>query len=347
MKPFKRSDTPGAFLYVRFEVKRKAYLWCTKTDNVALAKKRAAEYRAAVISEAFHLIDGMKSRSGAATFQQVIDDYKTFPAPEDKTRNMNCTALVQVLKAAGLKPSDTIDNTGAAMAIAWQKHGRKVDMPVATINRVLRAARSLFSKRAMMLYAPGNKPHADRVRDLFTVPALREPETRPELPTPEADAAAHKGLQDRPECFRAYLLAKFGGLRSGEAAAAKKSWLEVKEDGSGVLYVGGREFVAKSRKWRPVALAPEVVTALMASPVDSLVGQFPAKTLWRMPTILRTYGFPAKKTYHSLRRLAGSIVYTTQGPRQARDFCGHSNQAVTDKHYARSMDVPVAIPYAG
>lgn len=342
MKLFKRSPDRTAPYYARFQVRGKAYLWSTKTEDMALARKRAKEYHDAIVSESFHLVDGMKSRSGATTFDELMADYATFPSPEDHTRTINRSALVQVLKASGLNGADTIDRIGADLAINWQKYGRRSNVPVATINSVLRRARSLFSKGAMILYG-ADRPSADRVRDLFTVPALREPERRPELPSPEADRKAHETLPATPDLWRAFLLARYGGLRAGEIMAARKDWIE-----GGVIYVGGREFVAKSRRWRPVALPPFVVDVLMASPVDYLVGEHPQQAVGRdLPAALQACGFPARKPTHSLRRLFGSTVYTQQGPRQARDALGHSTQAVTDKHYARSMDAPLAIAYAG
>lgn len=349
LRPYKRSpDDKLAPWYVRFEVRGKPYQWSTKTNSVTLANKRGEAYRQAIVSGAYHLSDGMKARSGVATFDKIMADYLTFPAPAERTRRSNCSGLRAVLAASCLNVSDTIDKMCAGLAVNWQKHGRKTGMPVATINSTLRRARSMFSRRAILLYEADNKPSADRVRDLFTVPALPEPEHRPELPAPDADAKAHIHLPAAPGLWRAFLLARYAGLRSREIINARKDWIEVQGDGSGILYVGGREFVAKSRKWRPVALQPVVVRDLLAGAGELLVGDHAQEAVSRrLPAALKALGFPAKKPLHSLRRLFGSIVYTTQGPRQARDALGHSTQAVTDKHYARSMDVPLAIGYAG
>lgn len=339
MKLFKRRDHRDAPYYCRFQCRVREYVWSTKTNDLSLAGKRAKEYRNAVVAKQYHVSGAMMSRSGAATFGQLMEDYKTHPSPGPATKKLNLHRLKAVLLASRMGPESTIDRLGAEMAIAWQKAGVAAGKPPTTINAGLRAARSLFSKRSVILYAMAHKPDPGLVRDFFSVPMLRENEMRLELPTVAADQLAHEKLPAEPALYRAFLLARYGGLRAGEVIAARKDWIE-----GNVIYVGGREFAAKSRRWRPVALPVAIITSLLAGPGESIVGDDAAYQVERvLPVRLRELGLPKKKPLHSLRRLAGSIVATTQSIRAAKDLLGHSSVAVTEKHYARSLDAPAAI----
>lgn len=339
MKLYKRREHRDAPYYCRFQCRNKEYEWSTKTNDLSLAGKRAKEYKNAIVAKQYHVAGAMMSRSGAATFGQLMDDYKTHPSPGESTKRLNVHRMKAVLLACRMGPESTIDRLGAEMAVAWQKAGVAAGKPPTTINAGLRAARSLFSKRAMILYSMAHKPDPALVRDFFSVPMLRENENRFELPTAAADQLAHEKLPEEPALYRAFLLARYGGLRAGEIIAARKDWIE-----GTTIFVGGREFAAKSRRWRPVALPSSIIDTLLAGPGESIVGDDAFRLVERvLPGRLRDLGFPAKKPIHSLRRYAGSIVATTQSIRAAKDLLGHSSVAVTEKHYARSLDAPVAI----
>lgn len=339
----KRAEGAMAPWYFRFECKGKAYCWSTKTDDKPLAKKRAKNYREQVMAGNFKLVDQMKSRQGGVTYKEVLAEYANHVRPSGTARKNNATAMLKILAASGLTDTAIIaDTCSPLLALKWQKHGLAAEIPATTINARLRQARSIFAKKTMIHYTLEMPKEA--IRLFFEAPFLPEASIRPELPLPEADAKAHAELPALPEVWRAFLLARYGGLRSGEAIAANKNWI----DAAGILWIGGipNGFITKSRKYRPVALPAQVIEILKAAPGDSLVGAHP-KEVVKSTLIAKLHdcGFPAKKPMHALRRLWGSIVYTEQGPRQARDGLGHSTQAVTDKHYARSLDAPKPVTF--
>jgi len=181
------------------------------------------------------------------------------------------------------------------------------------------------------------------VKALFSIPMLKEPERRPELPGAEALAKVADGLKDMPDYYRAYALGRFGGLRAGEIKAARRDWLE-----NNLLYVGGKDFTAKSKRWRVVELPAEVVALLHQSDdLVYLVGSRRAKVVDReLPKALQKMGFP-RKPIQSLRRLFGSLVFNEQGARQAKAALGHLNIATTEKYYLRSFDAPKAVAFVG
>jgi integrase len=365
--PFKRSTKPGSNYYVRFEVDGRAYLWSTKTDDVGLAKKRGKAYRDAIVAKAYGLIDGMKQGGDAPTIGGLIEAYMALPEPPYATRIGNKRALLAVLGVSGITEHDRLARLDRTVIMAYQDHCKKQrpgDLSaISTANANVRKMRSLFSMRALRGYYKTPYQIAEGIaRELAMAGLLKEPERVPELPTQEADDKAHRELPAQSVAWRCYLLLRYGGLRAGEAIAARRDWL----DGT-KLCIGGKGsngFVTKSRRYRVVELPQQVVDALLLSEdpvyfIGEHVRPQPETeggrcgTISRrefvtrhMPGILRGLGFPANKPLHSLRRLAGSCVYNTQGPRQARDFLGHQEQKTTDRYYARSKNAPDAIPFA-
>jgi integrase len=342
MKLIKRKDSPSAPYYARFQIRGRAYLWSTKTNEINLARKRAHVYHEAILSEAFHVVSGMKARNGSISFQCLMDDYRTFPEPADVSRAQNISALRRIVIESGLNLDTGIDRVGADLALNWQRKGKAQGVAVATINSILRSARSLFSKRSMLLYK--TKPSPERVREFFSVPALREAEQRPQLPTEAADALVRADIVAYPEMYRAYALAKWGGLRSAEIIAARKDWIE-----GNTINVGGRptEFVTKSKRWRPVALAPEVVAILLGGEGEYIVGANRTAVVEdHLIAFLLARGMPAVKPLHSLRRQFGSDIYNNQSPNAARIALGHRDLTTTEKFYARTSKANIAAPVA-
>lgn len=345
--PFKRSDEPGAFWYVRFKVRGRTYLWSTRTDDRALARARGKQFRDAVIAESYQVLTMMRAGERGPTFTELFKSYDALPSPPERTRKENIQAFKLMLNDAGVGEGEEVfRRLDAQLVVRFQRAflaARKGDDSAAvSANSRLRKARSLFSRRALASYDMAIPDSV--VRAFFKVPLLKEPEPRRELPTEKALAEAARVLLGDPEAHRAYLLARYGGLRAGEIVAAKRDWL----DGN-LLYIGGRGFVAKGKRWRVVELPPEAVTALTGhdDPV-SLVGPTARNTVYRrLPQILLGLGFPAGKPLHSLRRLYGSVVYATQSPQMAKEGLGHASIATTDRHYVRALHHPKAIDFAG
>lgn len=344
MKPFKRkfnadgTEDRNAPYYVKFMVKGKSHLWSTKTNYLPRARERAKAYREAIVAERFHLADSMKSRSTVPTFGEIFKQYLELPLTiAENTRRKNIAGLRMMLKASGISDDDKIDRLGAAVVVKFQKAGLAEGVPPSTLNSRLRAAKSIFSARALIGYVP-QLPLA-YVQDMQRVPALREPERLPEVPTKEALALAHQQLPAHPDVYRCFLLALYGGLRAGEIAAARWDWL----DGD-VIYVGGREFHAKSRKWRTVRLHPEALRQLHEcgpKTGEHIAGLHPTKIATRqLAPMLRALGFNFRDPTHACRRWAGSMVADKQGLRAAQLMLGHSSPAVTDRSYARQVNVP-------
>jgi integrase len=355
MKPFKRvpeSDPrhKDANYYVQFQVAGKAYLFCTKiSDNAVVAVKRGKAYRDAIVAKAYGLADGMKQGGGAPLIEDLIAAYLALPAPPEPTRKANANALLAVLKVSGLNGKDRVARIDRSVIANYQTHCMKQrpgDMSaVVTTNSICRKARSVFSKRALNYYhGTANQVPDEVARAIFSVPLLRETTGDIELPSDEAQAKAAAELTGAYR--RVWILARFAGLRAGEIREARRSWL----DGN-ILTVAPNpnEYAAKGKRSRKIALPQEAVDELLASDdMTYLVGPNRCQIVRReMPAMLIKLGFPKKSPLHSLRRLFGSVVYTTQGGRQAKDALGHSSLATTEKFYAKSMAAAAPVQWAG
>jgi hypothetical protein len=351
MKLFKRNkDNPNCAWSVRFSVRNKIYPFSTQTTDKALALIRAKDYRNKIVGQQFGMADQMKTRGGAPTFAELYKAYDALPAPKPLTRKRNISSLKSVLAVSGIKDSDRMDRLAAGVVLKYQQHCVKLrpdsNSAVVSCNSKIRQARSIVSRDSVSAYVDsGMNIPKEAVASFMERTLLDEAHGRPVLPSADAMAKVNDLLKDHPEHHRAFLLAFYGGLRAGEIREARRDWL----DGS-ILHIGGdpNQSTTKGRKWRPVALPDPVPQLLLASndPVYLVGPRRHQIVSVELNQMLKTIGFPMKPL-QSCRRLAGSLVYTAQGPRQARDMLGHGQQATTDRFYARSLDLPKPIQFVG
>lgn len=353
MNLYKRQETREAPYYARFQVRGKAYLWSTKTNDLAVAKKRAKEYHGAIVAREYGLASTMRERSSVPTFEELYEEYRKMPAPDMKTKKRNIAAMVQVARAAGLGDHDRIDRLGAQAGVDWQRHCQRADSGISNVscNTILRMAKSLFSARAMMGYKL-DMPKA-AIFDFMRVLPLPEAKRLPEVPTDAAMALAHERLPANPPLYRAFLLAAYAGCRSGEIIAAQQSWITDTPDGP-VLTIGGQgPFVTKSKDYRVVRLDKAVAATLRAGGGPGIVGGAVSEIVQRqLVTALQTLGFP-RKAVQSCRRWYGTQLAARDGIWAAKAALGHSSVTVTESFYARATSLaaplgPVAsAPSAG
>lgn len=351
MTPYKRNpENPNCPFTVRFACKGRNYVWSTKTTDLALAKKRAKEYRDAVVGEQFNLVSSMKAVSNAPSFEQLFKTYDGLPTPDPLTRKRNIASMRAILKANRMTDRSRLDELGKQVALKYQQHCLATrpgsSSAVVSANSGLRRAKSLFSRRALDSYDGVLMMPMEAVRAFMSVGFLKEYAPEKELPSEAALAAAVEAIKDKPYHRIVWCLARYGGLRASEIVAARRDWLQ-----GNTLLIGQNpdQYKTKGRKARRVALPAEVVEVLNQSedPVF-LAGPDRHVIVGReMAAILRQAGITADKPLHSLRRLYGSIVFSTQGPAAAQDQLGHSSILVTQKHYAHLLTPPAPVAFAG
>lgn len=348
MKLFKRQTKPGAAYYCKFQIKGRQYLWSTKTPDAVVARRRATDYREAILCSEFALADKMKTRADVLTFDKIYEQYEWLPLkPNEVTRRRNVADMGKVLAASKYPADARLDVLSAKLAMTYQRASQEAGLANTTINSHLRNARSVFSKAALVGYKAFNLAiRREWVEDFCSVGALPEEEHLPEIPTPVQLVAAHTAMKDSPELldvYRCFLLAAYAGLRAGEVQAARWDWIA--ED---VLYVGGKEFTAKSKKWRPIRLDAAVLELLQRGERHGpmIAGAYPYAANRHLTAVLRAAGFTSTKPTHSLRRLYGSHVAMADGLYAAQHALGHASPTTTSKHYARMLQLPGAVGIA-
>lgn len=335
----KRPGSPNWQL--RFQCRGKVHTFSCRTDDIHLAKKRARAYYNSVIAENYNLADSMKSGRDVATFGELFTAYRGLPEPMEHTKRRNIGAMKQLMALDGVGEGDRLDKLDAAWLLAWK--GKIADgYSHAGANAVLRMAKSLFSRDAMDAYKllKLDLP-LDRVTEFMGVRPLREPQKEVKLPTPEALALADTHLRPFPLHYRAYLLARYGGLRRGEIMASAGHWLQ----NGGIRVGGGSDFTAKGKNCRIVPLPAPVLDLLAEAGLDRFLGPSPVRVVNELVAMLRGYGFPPKPL-QSLRRWFLNQVADRDGVRAAQGAAGHSSIRTTEKSYLAPAGGARPVPWA-
>lgn len=355
MKLFKRNPkNPNCAWSVRFSVRNQIYPFSTQTTDHALALIRAKDYRNKIVAGAYGLADSMRSRSSTPSLAEIFKAYDAMPFPKPTTRKRNISSMKTVLAASGLDETARISQLGSSIILKFQQdriNERPDGHPqhqsaIVSCNSKVRQARSIFSRKCVESYNDaGLSVPKESIESFMGRSMLDEATGRPVLPSADAMAKVNELLKDHPQHHRAFLLAFYGGLRAGEVREARRDWLE-----NNVLHVGGNpnQATTKGRRWRAVALPDPVPELLLASndPIYLVGDRRHQVVSTELNQMLKSIGFPAKPL-QACRRLAGSLVYTAQGPRQARDMLGHFDQSTTDRFYAKSLDLPKPIQFVG
>lgn len=342
MKPYKRNpENPDCPWSVRFNVAGRAYQFSCKTTDRTLAVLRGKEYRAALVAKRYGLADGMKAVSGGPTFADVFAVYNNLPTPEELTRTRNIAAMKAVLAANGMTENDRLDRLSSQLAMTYQARVKRerpnCNAAIVSANSTMRKSRSLFSKGSLLAYKATMTIPREAVDSYFEVPFLKEARPLKQMPSEEAMAKAVEALKDKPDHYRAYLMAAVAGCRAGEIVAARRSWLE-----GNILRIGAfpDEFKSKGGAERKVAIPPAVAAFLLSGDdMVYLAGSRRHQIVGReLNHILKTEcGFKDPKPIHSLRRWFGSMIYSSQGAAAAKESLGHSSIQVSEAHYLHLM----------
>lgn len=221
-----------------------------------------------------------------------------------------------------------------------------------TVNSTLRKAKSLFSPKITRhigrgLILPPNPFHE---AEFFERPSMRY---HSKINAPELIAAARTELGGDMawlECWKAFVLLMFAGLRKNEAD--KLRWASV-DFTAGLIRIEDHEsFQAKCeaskdaveidgevaallKKWR--ALDPQGSYVLRSPLAPILVGRRrhyrAPRTFAALADWLKTKGVTARKALHELRKEAGSLVAQRHGIYAASRFLRHANISTTSAHY--------------
>lgn len=221
-----------------------------------------------------------------------------------------------------------------------------------TVNSTLRKAKSLFSPKITRHLGGGLilPPNPFNEAEFFERPSMRY---QSRINAAELIAAARKELGGDMawlECWKAFVLLMFAGLRKNEAD--KLRWASV-DFGAGLLRIEDHEHfqakceaskdaveidgqvVALLKSWR--ALDPQGVYVLRSPIAPILIGRQrhyrAPRTFEALADWLKGKGVTARKALHELRKEAGSLVAQKHGIYAASRFLRHANISTTSAHY--------------
>jgi integrase len=219
---------------------------------------------------------------------------------------------------------------------------------------ILRQAKSVFARWTVAYYRQAGIDLPDSVERFLRTGKAHKP-GRYQLPPVDLIAATHAAAGKLgPPLRLAYLLCYRFGLRAGEAAAARWSWIEQDAKGQRVLRVcrradwkGAKNMVDHSIPATPDTWAE--LGRLRGSGVHILPGATPnaryALVTKDLAVWMRDTGWTAAtypKAAHELRKLAGSMWLTQAGPQWAAEWLGDSVATVLH-YYARMMGSGTAV----
>ena len=342
-KGYRRSESDNSPWYFQFTVGGKRSQWCSGCDDekmaTSLAMKQLAEMRLGV---------ARKAPDGVCSIQEVVAVYQAeTPHLDPKTVEANVHKLRSVLTASSLTFAAPVAALNRQIIVKYQSS--KADSPTSA-NSVVRQARSIFSRRAMVSYERLCLPNID---GFMRHPLLREPR---KSYTPPANAAIAGLVEDAkalkltaPGAYCAFLLEMYAGLRAGEAVGARWDW--IRDNGTAGAWIEIPP-TFKSKANRIISLDPVAFAELQQLRVGEYV--IPEGNEWARHKIVHRVLGPwlklrlgaGRKTNHELRKLFGSAVARHSGLFAAQKALGHSSPKLTSDYYAGVLNLPSAVSAA-
>ena len=319
-------------------------------------------------------LDKTAKRNDHATVGDVITLYINDPlrACKQKTARQNANQLLLLLRVAGFKcpekvrlnslDADLVRKFRNARLANLERETDEYDSTVITLNGIYRQAKSLFSKAQLANGAYSHLKLPD-LTEFLGVPFLKEDKDDYTF----IGKALFNGLlndatrlsQEDPELYAAFLIASTTGLRKNEIIHARWDWLKVRNDGTTVISIPGKErfegvtFTTKSGKGRDVPIAEGVISELRRLAVKGYRADYllPTENLtarndkvWRrFSAWFESCGIKRRKCAHECRKFFGSQVATNHGIYVACKLLGHSSVDVTERYYA-DLVKPAPVP---
>ena len=325
--------------------------------------------------EAAKALDKTAKRNDYATVGDVIevylDDHER--ACKRSSARQNSNSLLLLLREAGIKnPEKARLNVLDAKLVRTFRRARlenferetdEYDSAVITINGIYRKAKSLFSRKQLAEDGAYSDLKLPDLSGFLGVPFLKEDKDDytfigKTLFSNLLNDATRLSQED-PELYAAFLIASTTGLRKNEIIHARWDWLKVRNDGTTVISIPGKErfegvtFTTKSGKGRDVPIAEGVISELRRLAVKGYRADYllPTENLtarndkvWRrFSAWFESCGIKRRKCAHECRKFFGSQVATNHGIYVACKLLGHSSVDVTERYYA-DLVKPAPVP---
>lgn len=357
MKPFRRAPGPNAPYYVKFQIRKRQYLWCTGTSDKATARKRGQEYRTRVESDQFDRLAGWKNHESHLTIEEALNRYResaTHIKPNTALQNDRClrcfcleTGVALTSPITALTDETVWKFERIRLANVTERDAAGEGRARRTIQSTVRQARSVFARPLLSRKVYGPVPPS--LTGFLQASLGKAPKVRfipPDSTVIDATFAALPALRERDmSAHVAFLLAATCGLRKGEIGHARWSWID---EGRGVINIRVEDdFTPKSGEARIVAMDPDVLRQILetrrtAEPyiIPGTHSERTKAVFHRLNAWLAKHGWKQLKKTHELRKYFGSQVATQAGLYAAQRILGHATPGVTNDSYAALIDQP-------
>lgn len=319
----------------------------------------------------FEVLEQTKKRREMATFAEVFAIYLQRAKVEPRTARGNIGAMRKLLRTArpelrdkpdldldalpsGLLTAELMADFQTAMLAAAGNDKIARNTAAISANSWRRQARSIFSQDLLIFYRDHTLPDLD---GFMRIKPLPERSSRFTMPDPSVLTAIRERAGELrssdPNAYRAFLLSFGCGLRRGEVAHARWTWIETASVPTPTGPQNRRflrcqisaDFDLKDREDRLVPIEDFVfdeLTALRLPQVGAeasdylLTGNLTERyrhTFDRFSAWLQSMGWDRKKKAHEFRKIYNTLVRMQAGADTARSVLGHSSDHVNREHY--------------
>lgn len=335
---FKRKGSP--FWHVRKMIRGHRHQWNTGETDRKKAEVAAKAWLKALLEGA--KADQFSRRDGSIRIATILKQYEGAADVRARTKKDCMYALRLITRECGLPETAGLNQLTQERVRNWLQSRIKNDTDSArrTANSYLRQAKAVFTKDLRSVYAI-NPP------EFLEVPYLkvRPPQYRlPDQKLIDRTFAEAKELKDEdPSAYVAFILCACGGMRKGEAGHARWDWIQP----NGIRITQGHGFRTKSGNDRMVWLDPDIIKEIEETRRDLSPYIIPGAMTERTEMVFRRLGawmkgmgWNTQKKAHELRKYLGAQVATQAGLFAAQKMLGHSDPAITSRHYADIIEEP-------
>jgi integrase len=317
-----------------------------------------------------------KARTSFATIGEIIDVYKAVAErrghPSADTVKGNVQRLKKVLsRGAGVVNPEAMRSDVALTAavvnqyadgeLAACKSELEKETKRRTIATALRCSRALFAKKMMQEYDSLQLPDITDFKTRWVVEARIKRYTVPHAfeidPVLKAGRALGDDLEtaEQRDLYVTFCLAYYLGMRAGEIAACKWSWIHEDENGVTVMDLHNKPeegFRAKGREGA-VPIHEDLLALLLKCRQpghDAMLSKGTVKA--RRDFIVRQFsawmkglGWQRAEAAHELRKLRGHKWKQAYGISTAHDWLRHAAMQTTIDYYSDNKNerVPMAL----